>query len=140
LSGRGQYCGTNAGIGSASADIGHCFVNLCIIRTPSFFDERDSGHDLARLAISALGYLRVDPGLLNGVQCSVVVIDFPATSLTGTLQERLISPSICTLHAPHAEMPHPNFVPVKLSSSRIAHNKGVSGSALILTALPFTVA
>ena len=70
---------------------------------------------------------------------SMVVTDLPATALTGTLHERVTSPSTCTEQAPHADMPQPNFVPVRPRSSRNAHSNGVSGSASMETALPLTV-
>jgi hypothetical protein len=57
---------------------------------------------------------------------SIVTIDFPTTSFTGTLHERTAAPSTCTVHAPHAATPHPNFVPVNPTTSRIAHKSGIS--------------
>src|SRR5258708_12289332 len=40
------------------------------------------------------------------------------------------------MHAPHRPAPHPNFVPVSLSCSRITHRSGVWGGASELTAWP----
>jgi hypothetical protein len=41
--------------------------------------------------------------------------------------------------APHSPVPQPNFVPVSLRSSRITHNNGVAGGALVVAGFPFTV-
>src|SRR5215211_4608562 len=46
---------------------------------------------------------------------------------------------MCTMQAPHRPVPQPNLVPVSLRSSRITHNNGVVGGALLDAALPFTV-
>ena len=43
----------------------------------------------------------------------MVVICLPAASLTGTAQERIATPSICTVQAPHCAMPQPYLVPVR---------------------------
>lgn len=61
-------------------------------------------------------------------------------SETGTEQDRTTLPSTCTLQAPHAEIPQPNLVPVRPSSSRSAQSKGVSGSPANVTLFPFTCA
>src|SRR5665213_1365516 len=60
----------------------------------------------------------------------MVVIFLPATAETGTEHERTAAPSRCTVHAPQAATPQPNFVPVSPTTSRIAHNRGiVSGTS-----------
>jgi|SRR5258706_16103357 Bacterial regulatory helix-turn-helix protein, lysR family len=41
-----------------------------------------------------------------------------------------------TMHAPHKPAPHPSFVPVSLSCSRMAHRSEVSAGAPELTAWP----
>src|SRR5581483_1295823 len=46
---------------------------------------------------------------------SIVVIDFPFATATGSEQERTAPPSRCTVHAPQAATPQPNFVPVNPS-------------------------
>jgi hypothetical protein len=43
------------------------------------------------------------------------------------------------MQAPHSPVPQPNFVPVSLRSSRITHNNGVAGGALVVAGFPFTV-
>jgi hypothetical protein len=58
----------------------------------------------------------------------MVVILVPTAPLTGNEQERVATPSTCTVHAPHCAMPQPYFVPVKPTFSRIAQSNGVSGS------------
>ncbi len=58
----------------------------------------------------------------------MVVIAAPSTDATGIVHERSALPLTCTVQAPHCAMPHPNFVPVSPSVSRIAQSKGVSGS------------
>jgi hypothetical protein len=59
--------------------------------------------------------------------------------LIGMLQERVGSPSTCTVHAPHCAMPQPNFVPVIFKCSRMTHSNGASGSASTLTGRPLIV-
>src|SRR3984893_12211663 len=46
---------------------------------------------------------------------------------------------MCTIQAPHSPVPHPNLVPVSLSSSRITHSSGVFGGASECAALPLTL-
>src|SRR5579884_4168221 len=68
----------------------------------------------------------------------MVVTRLAATSAMGTLQERVDSPSISTVHAPHNDIPQPNFVPVRLSTSRRTQSRGIWGSPLKVVALPLT--
>ena len=58
----------------------------------------------------------------------MVVIGLPATALTGIEQERVATPAIWTVQAPHCAMPQPYFVPVRPIASRNTHNRGVRGS------------
>src|ERR1700733_2491039 len=46
---------------------------------------------------------------------------------------------MCTVQAPHCAMPHPNFVPCKPTTARIAHKRGMSGSESSVMALPLSV-
>src|SRR5712671_1074023 len=57
----------------------------------------------------------------------MVRMDFPATSLTESWQERRGVPFSRTVQAPHWPSPQPYFVPVRPSSSRRAKSKVVSG-------------
>jgi hypothetical protein len=41
------------------------------------------------------------------------------------------------VHAPHCAIPHPNFVPVRPSTSRNAHSSGMSGGASMFFISPF---
>jgi hypothetical protein len=59
-------------------------------------------------------------------------------TLMGMEQERVATPSTCTVQAPHWATPHPYFVPVSPICSRIAQSNGVSGSASTSTVRPFT--
>src|SRR5260370_21420379 len=47
---------------------------------------------------------------------------------TVAMHDRVATPSICTVQAPHCAMPHPNLVPVMPKTSRSTHNNGVSPS------------
>jgi hypothetical protein len=69
----------------------------------------------------------------------MVVTDLPSTSEAGMAQERTGSPSMCTVQAPQAAMPQPNFVPVSFRCSRKTHNSGVSGATLTWCRCPLTV-
>src|SRR5277367_6788458 len=66
----------------------------------------------------------------------MVVICRPTTELTGTEQERVATPSICTVQAPHCAMPQPYFVPVNPIVSRNTHSSGVSSSTSTVWTLP----
>ena len=58
----------------------------------------------------------------------MVVISLAPTVPTSTWQERVATPSMCTVQAPHCAMPQPYFVPVSPMVSRNTHSNGVSGS------------
>src|SRR6266478_2146363 len=70
---------------------------------------------------------------------SMVVTFFPDTLEIGVIHERVASPLMCTVQAPHSAMPHPNFVPVLLSVSRSTHSSGMSGLTSTVSAFPFKV-
>src|SRR5260221_3633081 len=59
----------------------------------------------------------------------MVVIALPAAAATGVMQDRRGAPSRCTVQAPHCAIPQPNFVPVRPTSSRRTHSRGMSGGA-----------
>jgi hypothetical protein len=63
----------------------------------------------------------------------------PAASPTVTLQERVASPLMWTVQAPHCAMPQPYLVPVSPTFSLIAQSSGVSGSTSTLTDFPLIV-
>ena len=69
----------------------------------------------------------------------MVVTFFPATLDTAVMHERVASPLMCTVHAPHSAMPQPNFVPVMFSVSRSTQSSGMSGLTSTEVALPFKV-
>src|SRR5258706_1443291 len=69
---------------------------------------------------------------------SMVVTALPAAAEIGVMQERVATPSRCTVHAPQSAIPHPNFVPVRPSSSRSVHNRGISAGTSTVTDLPLT--
>src|ERR1700730_18903525 len=58
---------------------------------------------------------------------SMVVTFLPATRETVVMHERVASPLMCTVHAPHSAMPQPNFVPVMFKVSRRTQRSGMSG-------------
>ena len=62
----------------------------------------------------------------------MVVIFLPTAALTGNEQERVATPSTCTVQAPHCAMPQPYLVPVRPTFSRIAQSSGVFGSTSTL--------
>src|ERR1700704_3405864 len=69
----------------------------------------------------------------------MVVICLPTASLACTPQERIATPSIWTVQAPHCAMPQPYLVPVRPAFSLIAQSSGVSGSTSTSNALPLIV-
>src|ERR1700677_794670 len=79
----------------------------------------------------------------NGCECSGVpspssVVTGEVTALTGRTHDRVDSPFIMTEHAPHWARPHPNFGPVRPSSSRNTYKSGVSPDEAIAWRVPFT--
>src|SRR4051812_23167536 len=69
----------------------------------------------------------------------MVVTGLFPTALIGVWQDRIGSPSRCTVQAPHSAIPQPNLVPVRPSASRNTHRRGVCGSTSTSTGLPFTL-
>src|SRR6266850_5381364 len=69
----------------------------------------------------------------------MVVICLLAASLTSTPQDRVATPSIWTVQAPHCAMPQPYLVPVRPAFSLIAQSSGVSASTSSSNALPLIV-
>src|SRR5579872_4746 len=75
----------------------------------------------------------------SGERPSIVVTALPCTLATLVMQERAATPLTCTVHAPHRDMPQPNFVPVMPSVSRKTHNSGISGVTSTSCGFPFSV-
>src|SRR5690349_470839 len=69
----------------------------------------------------------------------VTILSVGLTDESGTEQERITSPLMCTEQAPHCAMPQPNLVPVSPICSRITHSSGVSGSACTSRVSPLTL-
>src|SRR5258707_15382332 len=67
----------------------------------------------------------------------MVMMDFPAASLTESWHERRGVPLRSMVQAPHCPSPQPYFVPVRPSSSRSAKSKVVSGSERNSRLFPF---
>src|SRR6202011_815170 len=78
------------------------------------------------------------PAAVAPIASIVVIADVPILS-TGVMQERVATPSTCTVQAPHSAMPQPNLVPVMPSTSRNTHSSGVSPSTSTLWVLPLTL-
>src|SRR3954471_10847863 len=57
----------------------------------------------------------------------------------GVTQDRVATPSMCTVQAPHSAAPQPNLVPVMPSTSRRTQSNGVSPSTSALCAVPLTL-
>src|SRR5262245_21829270 len=66
----------------------------------------------------------------------MVVICEVAILSTGVIQDRVATPSTCTVQAPQSATPQPNFVPVMPSTSRSTQRRGVSPSTSTLWAFP----
>src|SRR6187551_1619384 len=65
----------------------------------------------------------------------VVTADLSMLSI-GVMQDRVATPSICTVQAPHSAAPQPNLVPVMPSTSRKTQSSGVSPSASMPCEVP----
>src|SRR3954471_23100845 len=70
---------------------------------------------------------------------SIVVISEVPMLSRGVTQERVATPSTCTVQAPQSAAPHPNFVPVMPSTSRNTHRRGVSPSTSTVRSMPLTL-
>ena len=66
----------------------------------------------------------------------VTIFCCSVTALTGMLQERVATPSMCTVQAPHWAMPQPYLVPVRPICSRMTQSSGVSGSTSTSRTVP----
>src|SRR5579872_2790803 len=67
------------------------------------------------------------------------MIFLPLTLEIGVMQERVASPLMWTVQAPHKAIPHPNFVPVMFRVSRNTQSNGMSGLTSTVCAFPFSV-
>ena len=68
----------------------------------------------------------------------MVVTCLPATAANGVTQERVGTPSTCTVQAPQMAMPQPYFVPVRSRWSRSTQRSGVVASTSNACRSPFT--
>src|SRR5258708_21395944 len=66
----------------------------------------------------------------------VTILSLALTAESGTEQERITSPLMCTEHAPHCATPQPYLVPVSPTCSRITQSRGVSLSTSTSRTLP----
>src|SRR6202030_138140 len=78
------------------------------------------------------------PAAVAPIASIVVIADVPMLS-TGVMQDRVATPSICTVQAPESAMPQPNLVPLMPSTSRNTHKSGVSLSTSTVRSAPLTL-
>src|SRR5712691_3138891 len=78
------------------------------------------------------------PAAVAPIASIVVISEVPMLSI-GVMQERVATPSTCTVQAPQSAMPQPNFVPVMPSTSRNTHKRGVSLSTSTVRSTPLTL-
>src|SRR6516165_6259442 len=78
-------------------------------------------------------------GPFGSARPSMVSTSAPSICHTKTVQDFTAFPSTCTTQAPHCEVSHPTWVPVRRRSSRRNCTSRVRGSMSPVTALPFTV-
>src|SRR5260370_21213190 len=69
---------------------------------------------------------------------SIVVICLSSTEATGVTQDVVGLPSTRTMHAPHWDIPHPNFVPVSPRSSRRANWRVTPSTSGRVYSVPLT--
>src|SRR5438105_13231498 len=70
---------------------------------------------------------------------SIVITFFPATVAIAAPHERVATPLIWTVQAPHSCTPQPNLVPVMPSVSRKTHSNGICGETSTLCRFPLRV-
>ena len=132
-------------IGAAATDVRDGGVDVVIVGLRVRLQQCGGGHDLAGLAVAALRHVVLQPGDLHRMAEAIgrQALDGGdlrvADRAAGTWQDRVATPSICTVQAPHCAMPQPYLVPVMPSHSRMTHSSGVSGSASTLCETPLTV-
>src|SRR5712675_2233840 len=78
------------------------------------------------------------PAAVAPTASMVVISEVPMLSI-GVIQERVATPSTCTVQAPQSATPQPNFVPVMPSTSRNTHKRGVSPSTSTDRSRPLTL-
>jgi hypothetical protein len=85
----------DAGISGTTADVArHGSINVGIARIRVAAQKGCSTHDLASLTVTALGYVFVYPGLLNGVQYTAIGKTFNGSdSLVGQVTYRNLAGS-----------------------------------------------
>src|ERR1044071_5982482 len=66
----------------------------------------------------------------------VTILSLAFAAESGSEQERITSPLMCTEQAPHCAMPQPYLVPVRPTCSRMTHKSGVSSSTFTSRTLP----
>src|SRR5207245_8082133 len=66
----------------------------------------------------------------------MVTTSRPGSAAAGVTHDRAARPSIWTVQAPHWATPHPYLVPVRCSSSRSTHSRGMSSAALTVRSVP----
>src|SRR5580700_4320339 len=78
------------------------------------------------------------PAAVAPIASIVVISESPMLS-TVVMQERVATPSTCTVQAPQSAMPQPNLVPVIPSTSRNTQRSGVSPSTSTVRAMPLSL-
>jgi hypothetical protein len=121
----------------------HGSIDISVGRLGLFLEQGSGVQDLSRLAVSTLADVFLQPGFLQrmaaiGGQAFDSGEAFPARVETGVMHERVGSPSISTVQAPHNPAPQLNLVPVSPIRSRNAHNRGICASASMVYFWPFT--
>jgi hypothetical protein len=78
------------------------------------------------------------PAAVAPIASIVVISELPMLSIV-VIQERVATPSTCTVQAPQSAMPQPNLVPVMPSTSRSTQRSGVSPSTSTLCVFLLTL-
>ena len=137
----------DARIGAAAAEIAVIVVDVGVARASACrAAESTAAMIWPGLAIAALRHVLLDPRLLHRMQRRRAASAFDRRDLLpgrGLHRRRRTSAPpcrrACTVHAPHAPTPQPNFVPVSPSVSRSTHSSGIAGSPSCSYGLPLIV-
>ena len=135
--------GADAMVSGAAADVAvHRKIDVAIRRVAHLREQRHRRDHLAGLAIATLRHVGGDPGRLHRVgNAAAHALDGDDTPLDGGHRQHARAPRRPVDQdgtGSARATPQPNLVPVRPRKSRIAHNRGVSGSTSTVCVCPLT--
>src|ERR1039458_7634714 len=126
---RGMNCRADTRIRGTAANVAaHGAIDVGVRRRCILFKQCGCGHDLAGLAIAALGHLKLDPGRLNRLSwLALKALDCGDVSTVDRRQWRDAGTDRLAVQVDRTR-----------TASRTAHNRGIFGSASSVVGLPLS--